>query len=525
MCVSNADSPNLTQMSESSLINLPTPENAVIRLHEDDNIAIARAQLATRQHLKVNGLEITVKDPVPAGHKVALKSISEGEQVLRYGQMIGLASTNIEAGQHVHIHNLAFEEHSSEYVFPEKDAALPPPLEPVPTFMGYQRSDGRVGTRNYIAVVAASNCSAYLVSQAAQSFPRDTLPPNIDGVAAFPIDSGCGMQIGADTDQLARTLVGVMKHPNVAAAVIIGLGCEMNLIDRYLRSEDVQAGRIAGFEIQDAGGTQASLEAARGEIRKMMELASGDQRVETPASKLMLGLQCGGSDSFSGITANPALGYCSDLLVRAGGTAVLGETTETFGAEHLLVLRSRNRAAAEKYLSFVESYKSYLQRFDCNFNANPTPGNKAGGITTILEKSLGAVAKAGTTPLMDAVEYSERIHSSGMVFMNTPGYDPASLAGLAAGGANVMAFTTGRGSVSGFPTVPVIKIASNSSLYNRMADDMDINAGRIADGAASIEEVGKEIFDLLIRVASGEAPSSERLYHDEFVPWSLGPVL
>jgi altronate hydrolase len=277
--------------------------------------------------------------------------------------------------------------------------------------------------------------------------------------------------------------------------------------------------------LQSSGGTRATVEAARKEISRLIEQAASEKRVPVPASKIVLGLNCGGSDSFSGITANPALGVCSDLLAHAGGTAVLAETTEIFGAEHLLVRRARNKDVAGKLLGFVQGYKQYLLRFGGSFNDNPTPGNKEGGLTNILEKSLGAVAKGGTSPLNDVVDYAARIATPGFVFMNTPGYDPISLTGLAAGGVNLIAFTTGRGSAIGFPTVPVIKIASNSDTYRRMRDNMDMNAGRIGDGEATVSEVGHEIFDLVLRIASGEKTSSERLGHHEFVPWRIGPVL
>jgi altronate hydrolase len=267
------------------------------------------------------------------------------------------------------------------------------------------------------------------------------------------------------------------------------------------------------------------VEAARREIGRLMDEVSAQQRTELPASKIILGLNCGGSDSFSGITANPALGVCSDLVAEIGGAAVLAETTEIFGAEHLLVRRARNRQVAEKLLGFVQGYKKYLRQFGASFNDNPSPGNKEGGLTTILEKSLGAVAKAGSSPLIDAVDYAERICFPGFVFMNTPGYDPVSLTGLVAGGCNVLAFTTGRGSAIGFPSVPVIKIATNSFTYRRMIENMDINAGKIADGESTVEQIGREIFDLLLRVASGEKTRSEILGHQEFVPWRIGPVM
>lgn len=507
------------------IAKLPTAENAVIHLNPSDNVAIARVPLSPGQELRVNGRSITVVDPVPAGHKVAITVVSAGENVLRYGQVIGRARIRIEPGRHVHTHNIAFEELSFAYEFPASDILVPHPPKDTPAFLGYQREDGRVGTRNYIAVVAASNCAAHTAELIAASYDDETLPPNVDGVAAFPHGEGCGHSIGPDTDQLQRTLGGVLNHPNVSAAIILGLGCEVNQIDHYLGEGAQRTDRLIGMTLQSSGGTRATVEAARTEIAKMLERAAAEKRVETPASKIVLGLNCGGSDSFSGITANPALGVCCDKLAALGGTAVLAETTEIFGAEHLLVRRARNRQVAEKLLGFIAGYKTYLNRFGGSFDDNPTPGNKAGGLTNILEKSLGAVAKAGTSTLMDVVDYAQRITSPGFVFMNTPGYDPISLTGLAAGGVNLIAFTTGRGSAIGFPTIPVIKIASNSATYRRMRDNMDVNAGRIADGEATVAEIGREIFDLLLRVASGEKTCSERLGHKEFVPWRIGPVL
>lgn len=511
-------------MNPSLLVRLPTSANAVIRLHETDNVVVARVPLAPGLEFTTGGAATTVSQPVPPGHKVAIAPIREGEPVRRWGQMIGRASRPIGPGEHVHVHNLAYEERAVDYQFPAEELPLPRPAAAAPTFLGYLREDGRAGTRNYIAVVAASNCASHAVALAARVFEDAPLPAGVDGVAAFPIEGGCGIAIGPDTEQLQRTLAGVMLHPNVAGAVLVGLGCEVNQVDRYA-SQAGRNGRLALLTLQGAGGTRAAVEATRREVSRMIERAAEDRRVELPASMLVLGLQCGGSDSFSGITANPALGHCSDLLVAFGGTAVLAETPETFGAEHLLVRRSRSRAVAERYLSFVNSYRAYLGRFDSTFDDNPSPGNKDGGLTTILEKSLGAVIKAGTTPLMDALEYGEAIRTPGFVFMNTPGYDPVSLAGLAAGGANIFAFTTGRGSATGFPTVPVIKICSNSHTFHRMREDMDVNAGRIADGEATVEEVGREILALVLRVASGERTAAERLGHNEFVPWRIGPIL
>jgi altronate hydrolase len=507
------------------IAKLPTAQNAVIHLNPADNVAIARVALSPGQLLEVSGRSIRVTDAVPAGHKVAIDVISAGENVLRYGQVIGRARARTELGQHVHTHNVSFEELSFAYEFPETELERTEERRNVPTFLGYPREDGRAGTRNYIAVVAASNCAAHTVECIAASFAEETLPPNIDGVVAFPHGEGCGHSIGPDTEQLQRTLAGVLDHPNVAAAIILGLGCEVNQIDHYLGEGTSRTDRLVGMTLQSSGGTRATVEAARKVIQQQMERASAERRIQTPASKIVMGLNCGGSDSFSGITANPALGVCCDMLAAIGGTAVLAETTEIFGAEHLLVRRARNRETAEKLLQCIGSYKTYLNRFGGSFDDNPTAGNKQGGLTNIIEKSLGAVAKAGTSPLMDVVDYAERIRSNGFVFMNTPGYDPVSLTGLAAGGVNMIAFTTGRGSAIGFPTIPVIKIASNSATYRRMRDNMDVNAGRIADGESAIADVGREIFDLLLPVASGEKTSSERLGHKEFVPWRIGPVL
>ncbi len=507
------------------IAKLPTAENSAIQLHSTDNVAVARVPVAPGTTLRIAGREIQVKDHVPAGHKISLRPIPAGDTVLRYGQNIGRAKQTIEPGRHVHTHNLGFEETEFAYQFPVGEVPFPPPPAVMPTFLGYAREDGRAGTRNYIAVVAASNCAAHTAERIAASFEDARLPPHVDGVVAFPHGDGCGMAIGPDSEQLQRTLAGVLAHPNIGAAVILGLGCEVNQIEHYLGPNAPRSTRLVGLTLQNSGGTRGAIEAARRDIHALMEQIAAEDRVPLSASKIVLGLNCGGSDSFSGITANPALGYCSDWLAEIGATAVLAETTEIFGAEHLLVQRARNRAVGERLLGFVRGYKDYLKRFSGSFDDNPSPGNKAGGLSNILEKSLGAVAKAGTSTLTDAVDYAERIQTPGFVFMNTPGYDPASLSGLAAGGCNLIAFTTGRGSAIGFPSIPVIKIASNSFTYNRMIDNMDVNAGTIADGTRSVEEVGREIFDMVLRVASGERTASERLGHKEFVPWKIGPVM
>jgi altronate hydrolase len=504
-----------------------TASNAVILLHPNDNVAVARVPLSAAQPVEVRGEVYYAKDAVPAGHKIAIAPVKTGGPVHRYGEVIGFATKDIAPGDHVHVHNLAFSDLDHTKVRPEPQA-LAGPRRSTESFQGYARKDGRVGTRNYIAVVAASNCAAYTSELIAQSFGDMKLPDNVDGIVAFPHGEGCGMSIGPDSQQLQRTLEGVLAHPNVSAAVILGLGCEVNQIDHYLgRGEDgyVPPEGLVGMTLQESGGTHAAVEAARRRIKTLIEVAAAEKRTDQAASKITLGLNCGGSDSFSGITANPALGYCSDLLVEQGATVVLAETTEIFGAEHLLLRRARNQSIAAKLVDCIEQYKTYLRQFGRSFNDNPSPGNKEGGLTNILEKSLGAVAKAGTSTLEDVVKYAERIKSAGFVFMDTPGYDPVSLTGLAAGGVNLIAFTTGRGSAIGFPSIPVLKISSNTYTYRRMRDNMDVNAGRIADGEATVEQVGREIFEILLRVASGERTAAERLGHHEFVPWRIGPVM
>jgi altronate hydrolase len=505
---------------------LPTSANSAILLHPKDDVAVARVNIPAGSRLELGPARVTAADNIPAGHKIALHDIATGAVVHRYGHAIGRAKQPIRAGEHVHTQNLGYEELHQDYEFPAVEIPIPARSANAPTFMGYAREDGRVGTRNYIAVVAASNCAAHTAEWIARSFEGQTFPANVDGVVAFPHGEGCGHAFGPDVDQLRRTLGGVLAHPNVSAAIILGLGCEVNQIDHYLgEGHNFSTDRLVGMTVQGSGGTRATVAAARKEIARFIERAEAEQRTEAPAWKITLGLNCGGSDSFSGITANPALGHCSDMLAALGGTPVLAETPEIIGAEHLLVRRARNREVGEKLLTKIREYKRYLNRFDGSFDDNPSPGNKAGGLSNILEKSLGAVAKGGTSPMIDVYEYAEQVTAPGFCFMNTPGYDPVSLSGLAAGGCNLIAFTTGRGSAIGFPTIPVIKIATNSGTYRRMQDNMDVNAGDIADGERTIEEVGQEIFDLMLEVASGRHTCAERLGHKEFVPWRIGPVM
>jgi altronate hydrolase len=507
------------------------PENPFIRLHPDDNVVVARASLPADEVIAFEGGSIQVRQPIGAGHKVATREIQKGAVVFKYGVEIGVAAESIQAGSLVHTHNLTWDIGKKNYEFGTALTDLPHiPLIKQNTFMGYPRPDGRVGTRNYIAVVGASNCSAFVVDKVAAAFENhDFGGTGIDGVVSFPHGDGCGKSAGPDMDFLKRTIDGVVDHPNIVGAVVVGLGCEVNQIGYYMRegNERNYAAPRRGFTLQESGGTRLAVQDSVKAVRELIEEVGSFERVVCPVSKLVVGLECGGSDAFSGISANPGTGYFSDLLVKQGGTVCLSETTEVYGAEHLLTRRAVSREVGQRLLDIIDWYLDYVGRFKDagSFDANPSPGNKAGGLTNIAEKSLGAVAKAGSSNLTAVYDYAERIDKTGFVFMNTPGYDPPSVTGMAAGGANLCIFTTGRGSCFGFPSVPVIKIASNSKTGKFMTEDMDINAGTVPDGEETIPELGERIYRFILDTASGRKTFSEELGHREFVTWRIGPTL
>jgi len=503
----------------------------IIRLHPADNVVVAGADLAPGTVLP--GTDTACRAEVPAGHKVAVRAIAAGEPVRKYNQVIGFATAAIEPGDHVHVHNMgmgdSFERdhafgvdaHPTDFV-PEAERA---------TFQGIVRADGRVATRNYIGVITTVNCSATAARMIADQFRGPALAdyPNIDGVVALTHGYGCGMGNQGDAiDTLRRTVAGYARHPNFAAVILLGLGCEVNQIDRLVEVEGLTPGeRLHTLSIQDLGGTASAVREGVRLIQALLPAINDVKRQTLPASHLTLALQCGGSDGYSGITANPALGHAVDLLVRNGGTAVLSETPEVYGAEHLLTRRAVSRAVGEKLVERIGWWEDYTTRTGGEMNNNPSPGNKKGGLTTILEKSLGAVAKAGTTNLVEVLRYAEPIQGPGLVFMDTPGYDPVSATGQVAGGANVLCFTTGRGSVFGAKPTPSLKLATNTPLYRKMTDDMDIDCGTIATGDATIEEVGRAIFQLVLDTASGRKSKSEELGFgsDEFTPWQMGAVM
>ena len=500
-----------------------------IQLQPRDNVVIALRDIAAGEMLA--DLTAPVVSPVPRGHKMARLPICKGQDVLRYGQIIGQAKVNIELGEHVHSHNLGMAPHLQDYGFATHNTRLPA-IKSLRTFMGYPRLDGRAGTRNYLGILTSVNCSgsvARFIAEAAEKTGFLDEFENIDGVVPIVHGTGCGM---SNRDEgymtLLRTLSGYAQHPNFGGILLVGLGCEVmqisNLVGNHLTRAE---GTLRHMSIQDSGGTRKSIEWGLAELRSIAQIVNVFKREAIPISKLTLGMQCGGSDGFSGITANPTLGYTSDLLVRHGGTTILSETSEVYGAEHLLTRRAATVEVGEKLIERIRWWESYTARHGGEINNNPSPGNKLGGLTTILEKSLGAIAKGGTAPLQDVYKFGEIIDKNGFVFMDSPGYDPCSVTGQVASGANLIMFTTGRGSVSGYKPTPCIKLASNSAMYARMSDDMDLNCGDIITEGVSITKKGEELFELMIKVASGHASKSEELGFGgvEFVPWQIGAVM
>lgn len=509
-----------------------TPRASTLRLHPLDDVVIAKVPLAAGTVVETEAGPVRLDQPVGAGHKIAFRARAPGQPVHRYGQVIGVATVAITPGQHVHTHNLQRTELQQEYeIGCDARPVVPYGPEAARTFQGFLRPDGRVGTRNYIAVVSTVNCSASVARFVRERF-RDVSRdhPAIDGVIALTHRGGCGHVAGGEDHMLLeRVLAGYASHPNVAAFVLVGLGCEVIQPVQLARRHGLAregGGSPPIVVIQDAGGVRSAVEAVAAEVERLVPRAAEARRSPQPISHLVLGTNCGGSDSYSGITANPALGWAVDELVRHGGTAVLGETTEIYGAEQLLIRRAVSSVVAQKLLDRIAWWRKHLQSYDADVDHNPSPGNVAGGITTVLEKSLGGVAKGGTTPLVDVVGYGERVGAKGLVFMDTPGFDPVSVTGMVAGGANVLAFTTGRGSVFGCKPVPSVKLASNSAVYRRMQEDMDIDCGVLLNGA-SIEETGRQILDELVEVASGKRTKSELagIGEEEFDPWLPGPTL
>ena len=508
-------------------------ESLAIRLHENDNVVTAKSDIEI--NVKLDHENINTNQHIPVGHKIATKDIAKGEEIIKYDNIIGVAIENIKSGDHIHVHNTGMVNSKKDYQFSKgcKEVKVLPENERA-TFMGYRRANGKVGTRNFIGIISSVNCSATVCKKIADFFTEEALSEydNVDGIVSITHGTGCGINNkGLGWELLQATIAGYSKHPNFGGLIIIGLGCEVNQVSGMAQSMSwANSDTFKMMTIQEVGGTRKTIQEGVEIIKQMLPILNKSKREKCPASELILGLECGGSDAYSGMTANPALGAAVDLLVKNGGTGTLAETPEIFGAEHLLTRRAINEEVGQKIVNFIKWWQEdYLIKFEENkeqLHQDPSPGNKAGGLTTILEKSLGAVAKGGTTNLVAVYQYAENIKAKGFTFMNTPGYDVTSVTGLIAGGANMICFTTGRGSVFGCKPTPSIKLATNDDLYNRMTEDMDINCGKILLGEATIGEMGEEIFQLILDVASGKQSKSEinGLGDLEFVPWQMGAI-
>ena len=496
-----------------------------IRLDPTDSVVTATRALEVGVDIE----SVQTRALIPSGHKIATQDIAKGDAIRKYAQVIGYAAEPITAGDHVHTQNVEFRATDADYAFSTNLRPATPASGD--TFMGYKREGGQVGTRNFIAIVTSVNCSATAARMIAAHFTDELLAeyPNVDGVVAFVHGTGCGMAGDGDGfEALQRVMWGYARHPNHAGVLMVGLGCEMNQIDWLLEAYGLEQGPLfQAMNIQSVAGLRRTVVKGIEKVAAMLPLANRATRTECPAAALKVALQCGGSDAWSGITANPALGYATDLLVAQGGTGVLAETPEIYGAEHLLTARAIDQATGEQLVDLIRWWEDYTARNKGSMDNNPSPGNKAGGLTTILEKSLGAAAKGGTTPLTGVYKYADIVRSSGFTFMDSPGYDPASVTGQIAGGCNLVCFTTGRGSAFGSKPAPTIKVATNTEMFNRMTEDMDVNAGDMLTGGVSLEAKGREIYELFLRVASGEMSKSEAqgLGDYEFVPWQIGAVM
>ena len=507
-----------------------TAQGKTIRLSPEDNVVVALNELAPDSIIV--DADINSRDRIPAGHKVAICRIKSGGPIIKYGQIIGFASKNILPGEHVHTHNAAVSSFTRDYAI--GDDARPASMrseKDQATFEGIVRPDGQVATRNHIGILATASCSARVAHFIADAVEKDTLGqyPHVDGVLALGHGLGCGAAEGGEgMDLLQRSLAGYARNPNFGGILLVGLGCEVNHLDCLLENMHLKEGpRLRTVSIQNAGGTTETVRHGIKAVQAMLPEINRVNRSTVSACHIVLGLECCGSDGYSGISANPALGKAVDILVSNGGTAILSETPEIYGAEHLLTRRAVSQKVGQKLIDRIRWWEEYTARHHAEINNNPSPGNKAGGLTTILEKSLGAVAKGGKTNLMEVYGYAEAVTSKGLVFMDTPGYDVVSVTGMIAGGANMVCFTTGRGSVCGFKPVPTIKLATHTEMYRRMRDDMDVNCGLIIDGKAGIEEMGETIFDLMLDTASGKKSKSEifGFGDNEFVPWHIGAIL
>lgn len=502
----------------------------LIHLNEKDNVAMASVIL--EKGVKIDTHDLVCNTVIPAGHKVAIHDIPKGGPVYKYGDIIGYALEHIKKGNHVHSHNLYVKKASCEHICESQHDHFPLKKKSERSFFkGYIRPGGKIGTRNYIGILSTVNCSTsichFIADQANKAFKEKHA--SIDGFVGLGHGAGCCMTIGGEgLTILQKTMAGFIRHPNFGGILVVGLGCEVNRISDFFNVMNLNEGPLLKtLDIQDCGGTENTVTKAMTLIQEMIPRVAAAKREPVSAAHLIVGLECGGSDAYSGITANPSLGAAADLLVQDGGTVILSETPEIYGAEHLLIRRAINCRVADKLIEKIKWWEDYTRKNGAQINNNPTPGNKDGGISTILEKSLGAVAKGGNTPLQEVYSYAEPVLAKGMVFMDTPGYDIVSITGMIAGGANMIGFTSGRGTVVGFKPVPCLKFASNTHMYNRMKGDMDINCGPVIDAGVSVKDMGHSIYKTLLETASGSKSKSEIWGYGshEFVPWHIGAVL
>jgi len=500
--------------------------NNLIILNKNDNVAVTPFVIDPQTKIEREG--IVSVDPIPFGHKICLKTINKGEAVIKYDQIIGFASKSIKPGEHVHSHNLEFKEFSREFTITEKKDVVTEKSNLF--FNGILRDNGDVATRNYIGIISTVNCSATVSKMIAEKIKYSNILkdyPNIDGIVPITHSTGCGMNTASEGMQIfQRTIDGFKNHPNFSHIFVIGLGCESAQINLFSDSMK-KHNRINFLTIQDEGGTKKIVDKVFGQIQELLKEANNIKRIPQAVQHLTLALQCGGSDGYSGISANPSLGVAADLLVKNGGSSILSETPEIYGAEHLLINRANNKEVADKLMKKIEWWKHYTTINNSSMDNNPAPGNKKGGLTTILEKSLGAVAKGGNSILRDVLSYAEPLKNKGFNFMDSPGYDPVSVTGQVASGANVICFTTGRGSCFGCKPVPSLKLATNTTMFNKMSEDMDINCGTVIDSDETVEQVGQKVFELILKTASGHKSKSENNGYgdEEFNPWQVGVVM
>ncbi|MGR3822359.1 MAG: UxaA family hydrolase [Salipiger marinus] len=510
----------------TTLTALPTRPMA-LRLNAGDNVVVAIRDIPAGTHLPDE--DVTTTQDVPQGHKIATRPIQAGAPILKYEVVIGYAAQDLAPGDWLHSHNIRFDAVEKDYAFGRDyvpTEILPP--EQRASFQGIRRANGRVGTRNYIGLFVTVNCSATVARKIANYFDEERMEdwPNVDGVIPFIHESGCGMELtGEPMDLLRRTLAGYIRHPNMAGAVVVSLGCERNNLLQFFEEQSLAEGKmLRTLTMQHLGGTAQAIAEGKAAVRAMLDEANQVTREPCSAEHITIGMQCGGSDGLSGLTANPALGRAADILIRHGGTAILSETPEIFGVEHLLTRRARTETVGRKLVERMDWWLDYTKGRDTQINGVVSPGNNAGGLANVLEKSLGGAKKSGSTGLMEVYRYAEPVTEKGFVFMDTPGFDPVSATGQIAGGANLICFTTGRGSCFGSYPSPTIKLASNTPMFDRMASDMDVNCGQIVDGTLTLDEMGEEIFARILAIASGEKSKSEALGvgEEEFAPWPIG---